>query len=778
MERLQRLIATKRKDIQRQVVHDLSRSHVITGLGVFMVAVVTLTTLALLSWRHEQVLAQARSDLRNVATLLSTQSNQAFQGIDVLQQLTLDRIAANGVNSPEALRAWAGQREVHDFLRETVARVDVLDAASIIDNTGQLVTYSRGWPIPDVNVADREYFQVLFRTGRDAVWSRPVLSRGDGSLTVYRARKIPGPNGEPIGLVLGMVGVDQLGELYASIELPAESSIGLFRADGVSLAHRPSDPIEADPEEVWRQQYLALEAGGERTTVFSRKGEGGVELLTAISVLPGYPLFVTASSPFSAILAEWRNEAVATAALALLLDLVIGLAGILGLRQLRLSQDRTRVEWRAARHDPLTGLPNRVMFREHVEALFASASTADFGLLLLDLDHFKEVNDTYGHAAGDELLCAVTRRLRAAVGSAGLIARLAGDEFAVIYRGKNKEGQSPGLAQDILLSLAEPLDLSDCQVLISASIGTVCGTEGSQMSELLANADLALFRAKENGRNTAVAYKAEMHIERRERLDLLRDLRTAVEEEALELYYQPIVNLKTGEIASFEALLRWKHPDRGFISPAKFIALAEENGLIGPLGEWVLHRACRQARQWPDHIQVAINLSPLQLRNSDIYGQVKAALRQAELPADRLTLEITETVQLEHTAAGQVMRDLKSLGVRVSLDDFGTGYAALSYLWSFPFNMIKIDQSFVREMHRSPECAVIVQTVLDMGYRLGIDVTAEGVETLEQLEVLRRKGCAKAQGYVLGRPMPAGKVIPFIVNWRYPTLDTTLALAG
>jgi len=777
MKSLHRLLSVKRKDIQRQVVHDLSRSHVILSLGVFMVIVVTLTTLALVSWRHEQVLAKARSDLRNVATLLSTQSHHAFQGIDVLQQLTLDRLAANDIHTPESLRTWAGQREVHRFLSEAVGRVDILDAAAIVDTTGQLLTYSRGWPTPDLNVSDREYFQVLLHSDLDALWSEPVLSRGNGTLTIYRVRKIAPDGGKPIGMLLSMVGVQKLGELYASIELPTASSIGLFREDGVTLARQPSEPRDRRPDATLWQRFLDLKETGQRTVIFS-EAQDGAAVLTAISALPGDPLFVTVSSPVSAVLAEWRKEAVITTGLAVLLNVVIGIAGILGLRQLKTTQERAHVEWQAARHDPLTTLANRVLFREHLDALLTDGSRPDFSLLLLDLDRFKEVNDTYGHATGDELLLAVTKRLRQAVGSDDLVARLAGDEFAIIHKGNSVRGECPAIAANVLAALARPFALTDCHVVISASIGTVSAAEGHRMSELLANADLALFRAKENGRNEAIAYAPQMHVDRRERLDLLRDLRQAVEQEDFELYYQPIINLHSGEIASFEALLRWKHPTRGFVSPAKFVGLAEESGLINTLGNWVLRQACKQARKWPDHISVAINLSPVQLRTGDIYEQTKAALKAAELPANRLTLEITETVQLEHTAAGKVLRDLKSLGVRVSLDDFGTGYAALSYLWSFPFDLIKLDQSFVREMHRSPECAVIVQTVLDMGDRLGIDVTAEGVETLEQLETLRQKGCAKAQGYVLGRPMPAGRVMPFILNWQYPALDTTLALAG
>jgi diguanylate cyclase (GGDEF)-like protein len=750
------------------------RSRTIVALGLVMAVAVTLLSSALILWRHAEVIAKARDDLANVSTLLATQSNQAFQGINVVQDQLIDQLRGGGAATQETLASIAGDRPFHEELKRNTRSIDLLDAIGIVDERGKLLNFSRAWPVPAIDVSDREYFHVLMNASARSYWSRPTKSRGNGAWAIYRAQRFDRPDGAPLGLVLGTISVARLERHYASIKLPTRSSIALYRHDGVMLVRHPADDQDGQIASDSIARFARSLTSGAVHHVFDERGAGGEELITSVSRLPDYPLLVAASSPREAVLAGWRREAAAVGLLAAILNVTIGVAGLLGLRQLRAADRAFRAEQHAARHDVLTGLPNRSYFKQRLESMLCAEGRepSSFALLLIDLDHFKEVNDTFGHPAGDQLLRVVADRLRLALGPNDFLARLGGDEFAVIHPGDGGATEASALGANVLQALSSPVRLDEVEVRISCCVGlALSSADACQPDRLLAHADLALFRAKEGGRASVRAYTDEIGVERKERLSLLHDLREAVDGAKLRVFFQPIVNLGQRRIVAFEALLRWRDPARGFVSPATFIPLAEESGLIGRIGPWVLNAACKEAASWPEGVKVAVNLSPVQFRTQDVYAQTCDALAATGLAPARLMLEITESVQLEQTQAGQTLRDLRELGVGVSLDDFGTGYASLSYLRSFPFDLIKIDQSFVREMHRSLECEVIVQTVLAMGQRLGIDVTAEGVETMEQLERLRQQGCTKVQGYLLGVPMPAEAVPGFLANWRYPSSD-------
>ncbi len=417
-----------------------------------------------------------------------------------------------------------------------------------------------------------------------------------------------------------------------------------------------------------------------------------------------------------------------------------------------------------AHHDALTGLPNRVLFHERLADALARVRRAGgwSGLAVhcLDLDHFKSVNDTLGHPVGDQLLKAVAERLGACVGEEALVARLGGDEFAVIQplaAGPNAAGE---LASRLIAVVAAPYEVQGHEVVIGASIGiALAPDDGDTADALLRNADMALYRAKAEGRGTSHFFEPEMDRRIQARRSLELDLRKAFVAGEFELFYQPLVNLGSNAVTGFEALLRWHHPERGMISPAEFIPLAEEIGLIVPLGEWVLRQACSQAATWPGEIKVAVNLSPAQFRSRGVVQAVMSALAHSRLAPERLELEITETVLLGETDANlATLHRLREIGARISMDDFGTGYSSLSYLRSFPFDKIKIDRSFVRELAERPDCVAIVRAVTGLGASLGIATTAEGVETREQLERLRREGCTEVQGFLFSPPRPAGEI--------------------
>jgi len=410
-----------------------------------------------------------------------------------------------------------------------------------------------------------------------------------------------------------------------------------------------------------------------------------------------------------------------------------------------------------AHYDPLTGLANRTLFTREIETALSRVQRHEhhIALLCLDLDRFKNVNDSYGHMVGDQLLVRVAERLRGCVRKSDTIARMGGDEFAIIQDIRSMD-DARHLAGRIVAALRDPVHVNGMELEVGVSIGIVLAPEdGMDAKNLLSRGDMAMYRAKGEGRNGWCFYSPDMDAQLQTRIELEKDMRQALAEGQFELHYQPLLNLGTGEIVSFEALARWRHPARGFVSPADFIPLAEECGLIGELGEWVLHTACATAARWPQAWRVAVNISPLQFRHRSLVNLVKKALKASGLAAERLELEITESVIFENEKRNLgILNALRGMGVRIAMDDFGTGYSSLSYLRSFPFDKIKIDQSFVRDLPHDRNALSIIRAITDMAQSLDVQITAEGVETQAQMDALRALNCAEAQGYLIGRPAP------------------------
>jgi diguanylate cyclase (GGDEF)-like protein len=382
-------------------------------------------------------------------------------------------------------------------------------------------------------------------------------------------------------------------------------------------------------------------------------------------------------------------------------------------------------------------------------------------VLCLDLDRFKSVNDTLGHPVGDELLKVVSDRLRGCTREPDTIARLGGDEFAIIMTAIQQPTDAAALARRIRESIVKPFHLDGHQIVVDISIGiSVAPLDATTPDQLLKNADMALYGAKGDGRGVYRFFEPEMDARMKARRDLEMDLRNALMNNEFELYYQPLVNLETNEITSFEALLRWHHPRRGTISPAEFIPIAEETGLIIPVGEWVLRTACLETAKWPKDVKVAVNLSPAQLKSRNVVEVVMSALEESGLPAKRLQLEITESV-LMHNTFGTLatLHKLRELGVQIAMDDFGTGYSSLSYLRSFPFDKIKIDRSFIQDISSAAEPLAIVHAVAGLAKCLNMVSTAEGVETQQQMETLQNVGCTEMQGYYFSQAKPAAEII-------------------
>ena len=426
-----------------------------------------------------------------------------------------------------------------------------------------------------------------------------------------------------------------------------------------------------------------------------------------------------------------------------------------------------------ARHDTLTGLANRMLFRERLEQnLLRLVRGQGFAVLCLDLDHFKAVNDTLGHPVGDMLLKQVGKRLLSCVRHGDIVARLGGDEFAIVQTSVRDPGQTESLAARIVETVGAPYEIDGNRIDIGTSIGvTLAPRDGSDADRLLKNADLALYRTKDAGRRGFSFFKQEMQDEIQARRDLEVDLRRALSEEALELFYQPIVCLKSEQTKGFEAHLRWHHPERGLIPPDEFFAIAEDIGLMAEIGFWTLQQACAQAARWPAPINVAINVSSLQFLHRNLAESVLQALAQSGLSPHRLELEIAESLLQENPNTLAILHQLRQLGVRIAMDGFGTGHCSLSGLRAFPFDKIKIDKAFIADVDRSEESRAIAQAVIALGTNLGMATVAEGIEEFEQLNRVRSWGCTYGQGFLLGPPMTADNIRDFILA-RAPGVQT------
>jgi diguanylate cyclase (GGDEF)-like protein len=479
--------------------------------------------------------------------------------------------------------------------------------------------------------------------------------------------------------------------------------------------------------------------------------------------------------------AVWR----VLGALVLVLLLLLGVAGHQvwqRMRQQRGVQARVRY---MAHHDALSGALNRASFTEVLEkaAWRRAEGGPSFSLLCIDLDRFKEVNDSMGHAAGDEVLRLATQRLKDAVREGDQVARLGGDEFAILLPGiASVEAVTP-LAQRVVQALALPFEVGAQRVRCGGSVGiAIHGLDATDPDDLLGKADLALYRAKADGRGTFSFYDVAMDRQMQARRELTRDLRGAIAGDQLALFYQPLYGNDGVTLTGYEALLRWQHPGLGSVPPVEFIPLAEETGLIESIGQWVLQRACKDAAAWPDPLTVAVNLSAAQFTSGDLVGAVKQALAESGLEACRLELEITESLLMNNTdEVLGTLRALADMGVPIAMDDFGTGYSSLAYLWRFPFDKVKIDRAFTHNLGHDAKVGLIVRSIITLAHSLDIRVNAEGVETPSQMAALQEHGCDELQGFLLGRPRPAqslthkGRALPDSVHGRQPARGSLFA---
>lgn len=844
--------------------------------GFVLMTGTAIATVLTIDRFRQNAIESGRDSLESAVRLLARHFDRQFEDFSVLQRSISAEMESRGIGSPDVFRGEMATLAVHEMLLAKASGWTDVAGANVFDSDGVLINSSKRWPVGDVKISDRTYFNSLKNDPASQEEVDVVPGRfGTGPAIVF-ARRVSGLHGEFLGLVTRAITPDQLESFFASTALGDESSIAMHHKNGQLLARVPRADVMIG------QNFR--KGAAEQIAVFDRpfittqlaSPVDGKERIVASRMLTGEPLVVVATKSLDATLATWRTQTRFFVTVAVLLIALLVLTLYLIFRQMtrRLSVEKQRLDtalntmrqgllmfdqderlivcnrryiemyrlsadvvkpgayfrdviqhrqdagsfngdvlaycdsilstvgstqsslvetsdgrlievknqpassggWLAthedvtdrvraderivhlAHYDTLTDLPNRVLLRGHLERRIAElAEGQPFAVLYIDVDEFKAVNDSLGHEVGDEMLRQVANRLRSCVTAKDLVARLGGDEFTIVKGGSCDRAELTALAEQILLALREPVSCKGQEVVADASIGiAIAPDHGSKLDDLLKRADLAMYAAKSQGRRTFRFFLPEYDAKARQRRQLEFDLRQALARGEFEVYYQPLVDLAANSVTGCEALLRWRHPERGMVSPAEFIPVAEETGLISDIGEWVLKQACTEAASWPGQIRVAVNVSPVQFLSKTLALKVAEALSEAGLAPGRLELEITETVLIrDDQEALAILQQLRELGVRIALDDFGTGYSSLSYLHRFPFDKIKIDRSFISDIGKPEGSSPIVQAVVAMAAARHMATTAEGVETTEQRDILRQLGCSQMQGYLYSPAVPA-----------------------
>jgi diguanylate cyclase (GGDEF)-like protein len=652
------------------------------------------------------------------------------------------------------------EMEWQKLVKEEYTVDDEAVQIAIIDRDGMMITSSALlYPPSPVDLSDREHYKVHVHAKDDQLFiSKPVMGRASGKWSVQFTRRFLDERGQFAGVVVISLDPAHLARTYSSLNVGAKLGLVLVGDDGIIRAGSGTYKDSLGERYVETEHASDLVRFFDATTLI-RGGSADRPKLVASRRVTGYPLKVVIDAD-GLVSPNWlrtRDLYYSACAAISCLIIVVMLGSAYG---------RQRFESKIvhlARHDTLTGLSNRLHFRELLDNAYdGPVSSRQYALLVIDLDGFKAVNDSYGHPTGDALLMAVSQRLRESLRDGDTLTRLGGDEFAIIQCVNDFKTDAAALASRLCDCLRQPFDIDSLTVSIGASIGIAYAAEDAPSTvELLRVADLALYNAKESGRGTYRFYSEELNAALVARRTLETGLVNALRNGEFEVFYQPIVALPSNEVAGYEALIRWRHPERGLVSPVDFIPIAEETGLIVPMGEWILKKACRDLALCPGNSTVAVNISPLQFRDEGLLPAVRAALAESGLPASRLKVEITESTLMENDHDTiQKLESLRDLGVLVSMDDFGTGYSCLGYLQKYPINCIKIDRSFVMTMGSDRSGTPIVRAIIALANSLNMTTVAEGVETREQLQELTGLGCNYAQGFLFSRPLPARDILP------------------
>ncbi|MFZ4805624.1 MAG: putative bifunctional diguanylate cyclase/phosphodiesterase [Hyphomicrobiaceae bacterium] len=729
-------------------------------LAIGLICAAALTTI--LGQLHDDALTRSHRESAEFASVLAGQTSRSVEAISLVLDELVQHVSSRLGRDDDAFDRF-GDQETHLYLKNRLARLPFADVVTIVGPSGRVASITRAWPTPVIDLSDRDYFIAAQSGQKDLHISAPLANKVTGTTVVYFARRIDTPSGTFGGVVLVGARPNSLIDAHATDAHVEGRSLVLARRDGVVLAHSLAPQAVGTKFPARAPWYRLVAAGGGdyRTPGYF----DGVTRLVVVRPLKIWPLVVNVAQAEDAALATWyetRKTLVlggsAAGALAVGLTLLL-------LRNVRkLTQAQTGL-WKQAHEDALTELPNRRLLADHLDRLLQAPQELPRAVLFIDLDRFKNVNDSLGHAFGDELLQQVATRLRLHLRQGDLLARIGGDEFVMVLAEVVDARSASNFAEMIIGELEQPFNLGGRhRAHIGASVGIRLFSQGAEHSEqLIDEADLALYQAKMAGRGRACFYQPEMKAVARQKLTMDARMRRALELGEFGLVYQPIVAMEDRRIIGVEALVRWNDPSRGVVSPGEFIALAEETGFIDPLSQWILVEACRQMADWRAESlyldAMSINLSFRHFQREGLIEQMQLLLSNHDIPAQCITLEITESMVMRDEREINIrLSELCGLGFSISLDDFGTGYSCLSVLRHLPIHKLKIDRSFLRDMPYDPIANNVAAGIIGLAKSLGLQIVAEGIEKEGQYELLKALGCDFGQGYLLGRPMPAAEL--------------------
>ena len=724
------------------------KMHASLILGAILIAVAWTAVRTQIEFKNEELRNEALTDVSNFTLL--------FQQDALRTARELDRIILYLRRSYERLGYHA---DWPSLISEQFTASSHTVQIAIMNAKGMMITSSAMlYPKSPIDLSDREHFKVHARGGADELFiSKPVVGRASGQWSIQFTRRFHNQDGSFGGVIVVSLNPSALVGTYTRIQALANAAFTLVGKDDVVRAGEGS--LGGVLGQSYREgtDYLPIRNRIQSLTAWEERRDG-VPRIAASMPVGDLPLTVIVAIDNPARSPLRAREVAATYAIVSLFSLIILVASAFSVRRER---SMVRQITQLAHNDTLTGLANRLEFRKRLDRLYAPTSPhRGSALHLIDLDRFKAVNDGHGHPVGDKLLVAVAERLRANVRKNDIVFRLGGDEFAILQMDCPEQDQAGIVAARICAAMAEPFVIDGNRLEIGSSIGVaLAGVDADSATSLLQAADLALYLAKSDGRSTYRYFNAEMNAQLHRRRQTELELAGAAGRGELELHYQPKVG--PGGICGYEALLRWRHPVRGQMSPAEFIPLAEETGLIVPIGEWTLLEACTCMAARAGEQTVAVNVSPVQLARGNLVATVERALAASGLPPHRLEIEITETVLM---SGGKPiisqLQELRRLGIRIALDDFGTGYSSLSYLHTYPIDCIKIDRSFVRTIGEKADASPIIRAIITMARELDMSTVAEGVETEAQVDALLEQGCTLFQGFHFGKPRPAADIWP------------------